>query len=112
MTTSYFSFKTAKSEGVLPRVSVIVCTKGRPLELAACLEGLLRQGYQNLQVIVIDGEGDRTVRELVLSCGYIYVDQSRTDTAMNTPGARNLGVRQADGEVIAFIDDDAVPVKH
>jgi glycogen(starch) synthase len=106
------SFKTGRSEGIFPKVSVIVCTKGRPLELASCLQGLLRQDYRNFEVIVVDGEGSRDVRELVLSYDYRYVDQARTDTPRNTPSARNLGVKHADGEIVAFIDDDAVPVKH
>ena len=90
-------------------VSVIVCTYRRSEDLQNLLSCLAAQTYQNFEVLVVDGSGaDRTVRYTVdsfltlhrsLRLGYIASRKGLTRQ-------RNIGLRQASGDVICFLDDD------
>jgi GT2 family glycosyltransferase len=91
-----------------PALTVVVCTRNRPVELARCLDSILRQDYPRFRVVVSDnssepGQGTRNVRAL---------DDPRVDTiTVPRPGlshARNAALAAAPGEVIAWIDDDEV----
>ncbi len=88
-----------------PRVSVVVCTYNGAKTIRECLAGLMRLDYPDFQVIVVnDGSTDGTadiVRQF---------DVTQIDTPNNgLSHARNLGMRAADGEIVAYIDDDAWP---
>ena len=87
-----------------PACSVVVPTRNRADQLRACLSGLSALDYprEKLQVIVVD-DGGRDVDETALDALVV-----RTD-GLGPAGARNAGVAQADGELLAFVDDDCVP---
>jgi len=88
-------------------VSVITITRNRPQMLRDCLEHLRRQTRQPDEIIVVDSStGEET--QSVLN-GYPEVVRLRIlDGRNNMPQARNLGIRHARGEVIAFLDDDSM----
>jgi GT2 family glycosyltransferase len=86
-------------------VSVAVCTRDRPEELARCLDSLDRVEYAAFEVLVVDNApSSEATRLLVERRGprTRYVREVR-------PGldwARNRAIAEASGEVIAFTDDD------
>lgn len=90
-----------------PIISVVVVTKDRLMYLRKCLASLSRQKLPNdmFEVVVVDG-GDsfRVIRSFNKSLNIIYVKQ----VGQGIPQARNMGVKEAHGEIIAFIDDDCV----
>jgi GT2 family glycosyltransferase len=102
-----FRVPHAAYRGTLPSVTVAVCTRDRPAELANCLESLVKLDYPSLQLLVIDNAPttdatERLIRERYPNVGYIR--ESR-------PGlnwARNRAIDEAQGEIIAYTDDDAV----
>ncbi|MBU1200201.1 glycosyltransferase [Patescibacteria group bacterium] len=65
-----------------PKLSVVICTKGRDETLKETLESLKKQSFKNWELVV--------VRETPLS------------------KARDLGWRRSKGEIVAWIDDDVV----
>jgi GT2 family glycosyltransferase len=86
-----------------PKVSVVVCARNEEPLVGRCLESLRLCEYPDLDVVFCDdGSTDRTleiarrfpVRVLALEHGGL----SR---------ARNMGVRAAEGEIVAFLDADA-----
>jgi GT2 family glycosyltransferase len=85
-------------------VSVIVVSRGRPDALARCLRGLAGLDHPGFEVVVVADPG-----------GIAALDRWRgrikavVFDAANIARARNLGLAQAAGDVVAFIDDDAVP---
>ncbi|WP_299348976.1 glycosyltransferase [uncultured Shimia sp.] len=87
-------------------VSVIVVSRGRPDALRRCLLGLSQQFYSNFEVVVVaDPEGIAAVKQSD------FADPTKLlefDEA-NISAARNLGLAHAAGELVAFVDDDAVP---
>jgi len=89
------------------RVSVVISTDNRAASLSRTLEGLTRQIYANFEVIVVTGpSADSTPAVIERYAGGIKRASCPT---RNLSQSRNIGIRLSDGDVIAFIDDDAVP---
>ena len=93
-----------------PLVSVIICTYNRSSYLGCCLESLNIQTYSNYEIIVVNGPSTDTT-DLVLSA-YPHIKKLRQETLSGLSAARNLGLRTVSGEIIAFIDDDAIADKN
>jgi glycosyltransferase involved in cell wall biosynthesis len=93
-----------------PSVSVAICTRDRPLMVRRCLAALhaIRQAdpHAELEVLVIDNapHDDRTRLEVAQAPATRYFMEPRAGLNF----ARNRAVAEADGDIIAFIDDDAV----
>lgn len=86
-------------------VSLLICTKDRPDELARCLASIPKQSLPPVEVIVVDNAsaGDGT-RRVVEAAGATYVRENR----VGLDYARNAAVRAAKTEFLAFTDDDVV----
>jgi glycosyltransferase involved in cell wall biosynthesis len=95
-----------------PSASVILCTRGRPEYLSACVRSLLRIDYPAVEVVVVDnGSPEDDVPGLIADLHAEHPDRDIRVIAEPTPGlsfARNTGLRAAKGSFIAFTDDDAV----
>lgn len=84
------------------RVSVVIVSRHRPALLRRCLLGLTQQDLPGFEVVVVaDPAGIAAVQGFAVKT--VGFDEP------NISAARNLGIAQAGGEVVAFIDDDAVP---
>ncbi|WP_448614610.1 glycosyltransferase family 2 protein [Modestobacter sp. URMC 112] len=98
---------TSPAEGASGRaratVSVVICTRDRPGELARCLDSLPRQRRPPDEVIVVDNasRGDET-REVAGRAGVRYVREDRPGLDV----ARNTGLLAARSEIVAYTDDD------
>jgi GT2 family glycosyltransferase/SAM-dependent methyltransferase len=87
-------------------LTVVVCTRRRPGQLATCLAALAAQTRPPLEILVVDNtEGDPETRAAAAVPGVRYLTEPRPGLS----AARNAGVRAARGRLIAFTDDDAVP---
>lgn len=89
-----------------PFVSVIICTHNRTEDLKNCLESIKKLKYSNKEIIIIDNApvNDET-KDLVQSYKeFIYIREPRKGLDI----ARNRGIKESAGEIIAFTDDDAV----
>ena len=85
-------------------ISIVVLTYNRCQELKRCLDSLFGQSYKDKETIVIDnGSSDETASSLKN-----YDLRVIKDGIKNKAYLRNLGLREARGEVVAYIDDDAV----
>ena len=89
-----------------PLVSVVIATYNMARFLPLALRSALGQSYENIEVLVIDdGSQDdtRAVMEPFRSDGRVrYVFQQNGGQA----SAKNHGIRQAQGEYVAFLDAD------
>ena len=89
-----------------PRMSVVICTYNGSATLRDCLEGVLTLHYPDYEVIVIsDGSTDGSAD---LAREYEGVRVIETPNR-GLSSARNTGLEDASGEIIAYIDDDAIP---
>ena len=90
--------------GRRPAISVVVCTRDRPLSLETCLAHLSRLEYPAFEVVVVDNGSRRPeVRRIVVASGFRYVREDR----VGLDWARNRGLEEARHDIIAYIDDDA-----
>ena len=94
------------------KVSVIIPTHNRPHFLARAVDSVLSQTYADIEVVVVDdnmpGTPARVQTEDVMRQ---YRDDPRVlyvlgDRPLGGGPARNLGIREAHGEYVTFLDDD------
>jgi GT2 family glycosyltransferase len=91
----------------LALVSVVVVCWNSADVLGRCLRQLLEQDYGAYEIVVVDdGSEDQTraVAERELDSGRLTIVASPINRGC--PHARNLGLRHARGEIVAFIDAD------
>jgi glycosyltransferase involved in cell wall biosynthesis len=90
---------------------VIVPTLDRPRALAACLDGLAALDYpaQRLQVVVVDDGSREPVAINDAARRSPRIELVRNERAGGPAAARNAGAERAEGDLLAFIDDDCVP---
>ncbi|HWM21281.1 MAG TPA: glycosyltransferase, partial [Ilumatobacteraceae bacterium] len=89
------------------RVSVVICTYNRAESLQRTLDALRYQSYHDFEVVVVNGPSmDRTDDVLDRWRNTVKVV---SNPLANLSVSRNLGIRQSAGELVAFIDDDAIP---
>jgi GT2 family glycosyltransferase len=93
--------------GPWPSVTVAVCTRDRPADLALCLAALSRLDYPHLDLLVVDNAPKteataELVRRTFPQVRYIREPRPGLDWA------RNRAIVEAQGEIIAYTDDDVV----
>lgn len=90
----------------MPKVSIVVIEKNEVQCIEKCLHSLLNQTYTNFEIIVVDGNSTDGTKELISSryreyllCGKIKL---LVELGLGFAHARNVGVRNSTGEIIAF----------
>jgi glycosyltransferase involved in cell wall biosynthesis len=98
------------------RITVCVCTYKRPALLESLLEALNQQDQDprfSFDVVVVDNDDRRTSEAVVQefsgrqSLKVLYCCEPNRSISL----ARNMAVRNAGGNLLAFIDDDERPVR-
>ncbi len=88
-------------------VSVVVNTYNRAASLRRTVDGLARLDHRRFEVVVVNGPSqDGTEAVLEEYAGRIKVGRC---SDRNLSRSRNIGIRMAAGDLVAFIDDDAYP---
>jgi O-antigen biosynthesis protein len=89
-----------------PQISVAICTYNGAATLRECLEGVAGLHYPDFEVIVVsDGSTDDSAQIAGAFEGVRAVETPQRGLA----AARNTAMATARGEIIAYIDDDAIP---
>ena len=86
-------------------VSIIVPCFNASATLKRCVDSLLKQSYENLEIIVInDGSKDDSLKILQSynDPRLVIIDKKNEGVS----ATRNAGVRYANGEYISFVDSD------
>jgi len=86
------------------KISVVINTCDRGKYLADTLEGLKQQTYTNFEVVLVNGPSIDNTEEVAKSYNVKYYR-----APFNISVSRNVGIKNSSGDIIAFIDDDAVP---
>jgi len=101
----------------IPHISVCVCTYKRPHLLNRLLFALEKQQTQEAftySVVIVDNDASGSAYKTVK----FYADKSRLNVEYHVEPersialARNRAVEKANGGLIAFIDDDEIPVRN
>lgn len=92
------------------RASVVIATLGRPGPLERVLASLRSAQPAPAEVIVVDGGTDSSAQPVVDQAGREAPYPIRYhQVAPGLTRQRNAGLGMADGDVVVFLDDDAVP---
>lgn len=92
----------------MPFISVVVCSYNGSATIRECLTGIFNLNYPSFEVIVVnDGSKDKLAE-------YAAEFPVRLISTPNRglSNARNTGMYEAKGEIVAYIDDDAFPDPH
>ncbi|MFN3448289.1 MAG: glycosyltransferase family 2 protein [Roseococcus sp.] len=89
-------------------ISLVVATRGRVEEIGLLLESLLEGQRAAFEVILVDQNGDGRLDALLARyADRLPLTHLRMERA-NANAGRNLGLRHARGDIVAFPDDDCV----
>ncbi len=89
-----------------PLISVIIPTHNRSVELERALRSVLHQTEQSFEILVAD---DASTEDLALVIGKLNdlrIRHIRNNEKTNANVLRNLGIAEAKGQYIAFLDSD------
>ena len=91
----------------MPRVSVIISTYNRAHFICDAINSVLKQTFKDSEIIVVNnGSTDNTTEALEqygssIRCLCFQINQGRAE-------GKNAGIKAAQGEYIAFLDDDDI----
>lgn len=89
----------------IPSCSVVICTRDRPETLDRCLEAVSALDYRRFETVVVDNApGDDRAREVAQRHGARRV----VEPIPGLSRARNRGARESTGDLVAYLDDDAI----
>jgi len=98
-------------------ISVIICTYNREQYLSKCLGNLANQSLPvtSYEIVLINNCSTDATEEVCHSFRennphilFRYITEKKQGLSF----ARNRGIREAKGDVLAFLDDDAIPSYH
>ena len=89
-----------------PLVSVVIATYKRSGLVPRAIESVRKQTYRNVEILVVDDGSPDNTRAVVESIPDDRIRYIRHEKNKGLPAARNTGIRAAQGEYIAFLDDD------
>ena len=92
----------------MPKISIIVPVFNSEQEIKDCLDSLVDQTEKDLEIIVIDDKSTDHSLEIIESYAknYSNIRVYRNEENKGVSDSRNLGIAQATGEYITFVDSD------
>ena len=84
-------------------VSIVIPTYNEEKDIGKCLSSLKEQSYKKIEIVLVDdGSTDKTLEIVKKFKGIKVIKGEHKGTAFS----RNLGAKQAKGEILVFIDAD------
>lgn len=91
---------------MMPLVTAIVLTHNRKDLVVRAIDSVLVQTYPNIECVVVDDASNDGTKEMLSvrsDIRYIYIPKEESCGGNH---ARNVGIKSAKGEYVAFLDDD------
>jgi glycosyltransferase involved in cell wall biosynthesis len=89
-------------------ISVIIPSYNSEDTIQKCLDSLKNQSYQgSCEIILVDSSIDKTPQ--IVTNNYPDIRLIHLDNKTDPGTARNIGIREAEGGILAFTDSDCVP---
>ena len=93
-----------------PKVSIIIPAFNEEKMIGQCLQSLLVLNYpkNKYEILVVDNNSTDATAKIIQKYEVSYLKEKRPAPA----AARNLGIKKAKGEIVAFMDADCVADKN
>ncbi|RMG93268.1 MAG: glycosyltransferase [Chloroflexi bacterium] len=88
--------------------SVVIATHNRKDKLRNCLTAVSQQTIPPIQIIVID-DASTDGTDKIVTTEFPHIIYHKLATRSGPAAARNQGIRLAQGDIVAFTDDDCQP---
>ncbi len=92
-------------------ISIIIPTHNEEKDISLTLKSLMELDYLVKQIIVVDDSTDHTP-EIVETFSVYGVELLKGDSREGRCGARNLGILEADGEIVVILNADVLLPKN
>lgn len=87
-------------------VSIIIPVYNREFELKRSINSAINQNFSSLEIIVIDDNSDINIEKIIHKFNSNKIIYLRNDKNMGVSFSRNIGIKKAKGNLIAFLDSD------
>jgi len=93
-----------------PLISIIVATRNREDLLPRSIESLIKQTYQNIEIVIVDDSSTDNTPIIIDNLKKIdpRIISLHSERNIGPGGARNLGITESKGDYIAIMDDDDI----
>jgi len=92
----------------MPKVSIILPTHNRAMTIKKSVESILEQTYKDFELIIIDDNSSDNTYGLVMAFGDNRIQYTKLEKQMGAAYARNVGLKKAAGDYLAFQDSDDI----
>ena len=93
------------------KISLILCTVNRKIEVIEFIESLIKQNYKNFELIIVDQNSDNRILKIVQQYNKL-INILHVKSAIGLSKARNIGLGHASSSIVAFPDDDCTYSKN
>jgi glycosyltransferase involved in cell wall biosynthesis len=93
------------------RISVVIVTRNRVYKLKRCISSLIRNTIKPDELLIIDNNSTDMTQTEILEISKKYIRHNIKyfrETRIGISYARNKGLYKAQGDIIAFTDDDCI----
>lgn len=98
-------------QSLLPLISVIILNYNHAPFLDSCINSVLNQSYRRVEILVVEnGSTDSSMKVLEKFASSVTLITLKENVGQAE--GRNLGIREAKGELIAFLDSDDLWKNH
>jgi len=102
-----FAAPSMEDRDLFPLVTIVVCTRDRVTNLRRCLDAIQRLTYPRLDVLIVDNAPLSDAAERLVTGEFPGV-RHLVEPRPGLDWARNRAIMEAQGDIIAFTDDDVV----
>lgn len=94
----------------LHTISVVIPSYNREMLISDAIESVIKQTHRVDEIIIVDDNSSDDTNVVVkqLAEKYNYIKYIRNDVNVGGGGSRNIGIQNATGDIIAFLDSDDV----
>jgi glycosyltransferase involved in cell wall biosynthesis len=97
-----------------PKITIVLPTHNRPVLLSEALASIGAQTYQNWEAIIVDDASTppANLSEAIAHYGPHRIRVTRHETGMGGAASKTTGIALAQGDIVAFLDDDDLYEPH
>ncbi|MEA2112499.1 MAG: glycosyltransferase family A protein [Patescibacteria group bacterium] len=93
-------------DNLKPKVTAVIVTYNRPDFVKESIQSVLNQTFTDFELIVVDNGVKIPAKDIVENFNDSRIRYIQNDKNTDCAGGKNIGMKNARGEFVAFLDDD------